>query len=58
MRVVGDQAKTACRSLQLYAGIEARIEEATHAMVQRRRERTAPEPEERAENESEDRSMV
>ena len=39
MRVAGDQAKTACRRLQLCAGIESGIEEAIHAVDQRRRER-------------------
>ena len=36
MRTAGDQAKTACGNLQLYAGLEAGIEVATHAVVQRR----------------------
>ena len=49
MREVGDQAKTACGSLQLCQGIKDGIEGATHNMVQRRWERTAPVPEERAE---------
>ena len=44
MRAAGDQAKTACKSLQLCAGLEAGIEGATHAMEQRRRERTMPVP--------------
>ena len=39
MRAVGYQANTACGSLQLCAGIEARIEGGTHAVVQRRRDR-------------------
>ena len=36
MRAVGDQANTACGSLQLCAVIEAVIEGATHAVAQRR----------------------
>ena len=36
MREVGDQAKTACGSLQLCPGIKDGIEGATHNMVQRR----------------------
>ena len=36
MRAAGDQAKTACGNLQLCAGLEAGIEEATHAVGQRR----------------------
>ena len=39
MRAAGDQAKTACGNLQLCAGLEARIEGATHAVGQRRLER-------------------
>ena len=39
MRAAGDQAKTACRRLQLCAGIESGIEGAIHAVDQRRRER-------------------
>ena len=39
MRAEEDQANTACGSLQLCAGIEARIEGGTHAVVQRRRDR-------------------
>ena len=33
MREMGDQAKTACGSLQLCAGLEASIEGATHIML-------------------------
>ena len=36
MRAAGEQAKTACGKLQLCAGLEAVIEEANHAIVQRR----------------------
>ena len=36
MREAGDQAKTACGNLQMYAGLEAGIEGATHAVGQRR----------------------
>ena len=39
MRAAGDQAKTACGNLQLFAGLEAGIEGATHAVGQRRLER-------------------
>ena len=39
MRAAGDQAKTACGSLQLCAGLEAGIEGATHAVGKRRLER-------------------
>ena len=39
MRAAGDQAKTACGNIQLCAGLEARIERATHAVEQRRLER-------------------
>ena len=39
MRAAGDQAKTACENLQLCTGLEATIEGATHAVVQRRIER-------------------
>ena len=45
MRAAGDQANTACGSLQLCAGLEAGIEGETHAVVQRQRERNAQEPE-------------
>ena len=37
--------KTACRSLQLCAGLEAGIEGATHAVDQRRQERNVQDPE-------------
>ena len=40
MRAAGEQAKTACVNLQLCAGLEAGIEWATHAVGQRRVERT------------------
>ena len=36
MRASGYQAKTACGNLQMYAGLEAGIEGATHAVGQRR----------------------
>ena len=39
MRAAGDQAKTACGNLKQCAGLEAGIEGATHAVVQRRLER-------------------
>ena len=39
MRAAGEQAKTACGNLQLYAGLEAGIEGATQAARQRRVER-------------------
>ena len=51
MRATGDQEKMNCSILQLCAGIEASIKGATHAMVQRRRDNTAPVLEERAEEE-------
>ena len=44
MRAAGDQAKTACGSLQLWAGIEAGIEGATHAVAQQQQEIIAPAP--------------
>ena len=39
MRASGDQAKIACGNLQLYEGLEAGIEVATHAVGQRQLER-------------------
>ena len=39
MRAAGDQAKKACGDLQLYTGLEAGIEGATHTVGQRRLER-------------------
>ena len=36
MRTYGDQAKTSCGNLQLYAGLEASTEGATHDVGQRR----------------------
>ena len=39
MRATGDQAKISCSNFQLYSGLEAGIEGATHAVVQRRQER-------------------
>ena len=39
IRAAGDQVKTVCGNLQLYAGLEAGIEGATHAAGQRRLER-------------------
>ena len=44
MRAMRDQAKTAYRSLQLCGGLEAGIERAAHAVVQRRQERNVPVP--------------
>ena len=41
MWAVGDQAKAACKILQLCAGLEAGIEGATHAVAQRRQEQNA-----------------
>ena len=40
MRAAGDQAKTACRNLQLCASLVAGIEGETHAMGKRRLERS------------------
>ena len=45
MRAAGGQVNTACRSLQLFAGLEAGIEGATHAVDQRRQERNVQDPE-------------
>ena len=39
MRADGYQSNTACGNLQLYAGLEARIEGSTHTVVQQRLER-------------------
>ena len=39
MRAAGDQAKTACRNLQLCTGLKAVIEGAIHAVGKRRLER-------------------
>ena len=39
MRAEGEQLKTVCGNLQLCAGLEAGIEGATHAVVQRRLDR-------------------
>ena len=39
MRTAGDQEKTACRNLQLYAGLKADIEGSTHSLGQQRLER-------------------
>ena len=44
MRDAGDQAKTACGNFQLYAGLEAGIEGATHAGGQQRLERVRRRP--------------
>ena len=44
MKAAGNQAKTACKSLQLCAGLDSRIKRETHVVEQRRRERTAPDP--------------
>ena len=41
MRSVWDQAKTACGSFQLCAGLEAGIKEGTYAVAQSRRESIA-----------------
>ena len=54
MKEAGYQAKVAYGSLQLCAGLEAGIEESTHAVAQRRREQIVPVPEGRAEEESAD----
>ena len=54
MRAAGYQENTACRSLQLCAGLGAGIEGETHAVAQRWRERIALVPEGRAEEESDD----
>ena len=43
MRAAGDQAKTACGSLQLCAGLGAGIEGETHAVAQSRQETHMPE---------------
>ena len=51
MRAAGDQAKTACGNLQLCAGLEADIEGATHAVVQRRLTRVGTRREETEEEE-------
>ena len=48
MRAAGYQVKTTCGSLQLYSGLEAGIEGANHAMVQRRGRRNVQEPEGKA----------
>ena len=53
MRAAGDQAKTLCGSLQMCSGLEAGIEGAIHAVVQRRYERHIPEPGCGADEESE-----
>ena len=58
IRASGDQLNTACRSLQLCAGIEVGLEGMTHPVVQRQRERNLPVPEGRAEEESEDGSST
>ena len=54
MRAVGDQDKTACRSLQLCAGLEDGIEGETHAVAQKRWERNTQEEEGGAEEVSEE----
>ena len=48
IRAVGNQAKRACGSLQLSAGLEDGKEEVTQAVAQIRWERTEPAPGERA----------
>ena len=48
MSAAGDQAKTACGSLQLCVGLEAGIEGATQTVVKQRQERTTQEPGESA----------
>ena len=40
MRAAGDQAKTECGSIQLYADLKAGIEGAAHDVSQKRRERS------------------
>ena len=52
MREAGEQAKTACRNLQLCVGLKAGIEEATHAVGQRRVERVWAQRAETEEEES------
>ena len=54
MRASGDQAKAAYRIHQLCTGLEAGIEGVTHAVAQRRRERTVTAPEGMGEEELED----
>ena len=54
MRAVGDQAKTACGSLQLCAGIEDDIEGATNTVAQTQQERNALVTEGGADEESTD----
>ena len=58
IRAAGDQAKTACGSLQLCAIIESGIEGVTHTVAQRRRERTVPAPEERSDDDSKEGSTA
>ena len=58
IRVTEGQAKNACGSLQLCAGLEASIEGATHAVSHRRQERTTPAPEERLEEDLEEGSTA
>ena len=53
MRAAGDWSRTACKSLQLCAGIKAGIYGATQAVTQRRQDQTASKPEGRAGEESE-----
>ena len=64
MRAAGDQARTAYGYIQLYAGIDAGIEGATHVVVQRRLERVRgrlreeEEAEESEEEEEESRGVL
>ena len=39
LRAAGDQAKFSCSNMQLCAGLEVGIEEATHVVLRRRKER-------------------
>ena len=58
MKAAGNQAKTACGSLQLCAGLDSEIKGETHVVEQRRRERTAPALEGKKEEKLEDRSIA
>ena len=52
MRAVVDQAKKACGSLQICAGLEDGIERATHALLKRRQDITTLAPRNRETEES------
>ena len=58
MRAAGDQAKMACRSLQLCAGLEVGIQGSTHAMAQRQKERNVQESEGGLDEVSEEKRMA